>query len=273
MPPVTSSFATVTELPGTCATREQISMLHARYRWAVALSESKDVLEIACGPGVGLGYLAQRARRVVGGDYDEALVRKAQAHYGGRIPLLCLDAHALPFVDRAFDVVVLFEALYYLSRPGEFLLEARRVLRPGGAVLVCLPNKDWAGFNPSPFAQRYFSVPELHSTLSAAGFAVHIYGAFPAAADTIRELVLLALRRAAVGMRLVPKTMAGKELLKRLLFGKLVPIPPEIRDEMAVAGHLQPLGTTASTSAFKVLYAVGHADGRSAITRDLDGMV
>ena len=36
---------------------------------AARLASGKDVLEVACGPGIGLGYLQRRAARVVGGDY------------------------------------------------------------------------------------------------------------------------------------------------------------------------------------------------------------
>ena len=236
-------------------------MLYTRYHWAGALSQGKDVLEVACGPGVGLGYLARHARSIVGGDYDERLLRRAQAHYHYRVPLLRLDAQALPFADRAFDVVVMFEALYYLVRPEEFFREARRVLRPGGAVLVCLPNREWAGFNPSPFRHRYFSASELRSALAAAGFAPRLFGGFPAVSGTLRDRILLAVRRAAVKMHVVPKTMKGKELVKRLLYGRLVPVPPEVHDGMAELSRLAPIDMGADTPPFRVLYAAGHLQG------------
>ena len=233
-------------------------MLYTRYHWAGALSGGKDVLEVACGPGVGLGYLARHARSIVGGDYDERLLRRAQAHYRSRIPLFRLDAAALPFADGAFDVVVMFEALYYLVRPEEFFREARRVLRPGGAVLVCLPNKDWTGFNPSPLTHRYFSAPELRGALAAAGLAPRVFGGFPAPARTLRDRILLSARRVAVNMRVVPKTMKGKEFVKRLLYRRLVPLPLEVHEGMAELGHLAPIDLGAETPAFRVLYAVGH---------------
>jgi len=258
---VTTSFTTVTELPGTGATPEQASMLYTRYHWACALSGGKDVLEVACGPGVGLGYLARRARSVVGGDYDERLLRLAQAQYRSKIPVLRLDAQALPFSDRAFDVVVMFEALYYLGRPEEFFREARRVLRPGGAVLVCLPNRDWTGFNPSPFTHHYFSASELRSALAAAGFTPRLFGGFPAASETLRDRILLAARRVAVNMRVMPKTMKGKELVKRFLYRRLIPLPPEVHDDMAEPGALVPIDIGAPSLAFRVLYAVGHLQG------------
>ncbi len=96
-------------------------MLHTRYHYAAGLCQGKDVLEVRCGSGAGLGYLARRARSVVGGEYTESLLSRALLHYRGRIPLVWLDAHALPFREASFDAVILFEAIYYLGRPEDFL--------------------------------------------------------------------------------------------------------------------------------------------------------
>jgi len=256
---MTDDYSNVTEVPGLGATREQMSMLYTRYRTAAAFSEGKDVLEVACGAGLGLGYLARKARRVVGGDYTERLLRLAQRHYGGRIPLIRLDAHALPFRDRSFDVVILYEAIYYLAEPDQFLAECRRVLRVPGVLLICTVNKEWSDFNPSPFSRRYFSSRELIELLQRQGFAAELYGAFPVLKDSARDRVLSLLKRAAVALHLVPRTMKGREVLKRLFFGRLTPIPPEVTEGMADLEPLVPIPTDTVNSSYKVLYAVGRA--------------
>jgi ubiquinone/menaquinone biosynthesis C-methylase UbiE len=250
-------YSVVTEIPGLGATREQMSMLYTRYTTAAAFCEGKDVLEVACGAGLGLGYLARKARRIVGGDYTERLLRLAQRHYRGRIPLVRLDAHALPFRDRSFDVVILYEAIYYLTEPDRFLAECRRVLRVPGVVLICTVNKEWSDFNPSPFSVRYFSSQELIELLQRHGFAVELYGAFPVLKDSARDRVLSFLKRVAVALHLVPRTMKGREVLKRLFFGRLTPIPPEVTEGMAELHPLVPIAKKNVNSSYKVLYAVG----------------
>lgn len=100
-------YTTVTEIPGSKVTREQLARTYNRYCFASKFCEGKDVLEVACGPGLGLGYLAQKAKKVVGGDYTEYLLKLAQEHYRGKIELLRLDAHTLPFKEGTFDVVIL----------------------------------------------------------------------------------------------------------------------------------------------------------------------
>src|SRR5574340_14430 len=127
-------YSDVTELPGGRASREQLSRLRHRYRTAAPYCVGKDVLEVGCGAGQGLGYLAKQARRMVGGDYTHANLRRAREYYGEHARLVRLDAHELPFPDASFDVLLLFEAIYYLRTPDEFLAESRRVLRNRGVL-------------------------------------------------------------------------------------------------------------------------------------------
>lgn len=257
------SYGAVTEVPGLGATREQLSMLLTRYHFASQFCEGKEVLEVACGSGHGLGYLARVARRVVGGDIDQENLRFAEQHYHGRprIELRRLDAHDLPFPDRSFDVCILFEAIYYLQKPKRFLEECRRVLRSGGVLLLCTANREWADFNPSPLSVRYYSSAELGRLLSEAGFEGEILGAFPAASEGVRGRVLSAIKRSAMTLRLVPSTMKGKRLLKRLFFGKLSPLPPEVEPSTGEYEPPVPLANGAEAGRYKVLYAIGRVGG------------
>ena len=107
-------------------------MIYTRYAFAASFCRDHHVLEVGCGVGQGLGYLARVAAHVVGGDLSLGLIRQAQAHYQGRIPLAQFDAEALPFREQSFDVVILHEAIYYLSSPQRLVAESRRVLRGNG---------------------------------------------------------------------------------------------------------------------------------------------
>ncbi len=253
-----ADFTTVTETPGIGATNEQLSMLYTRYKSAAAFCEGKDVLEVACGAGQGLGYLAKRARHVVGGDYEARLLLLARHHYGEKMPLVRLDAHVLPFRARSFDVIILYEAIYYLSHPEWFVEECRRVLRGGGVLLICTVNREWSDFNPSPFSTRYFSARELFELLRKHQFQVELFGGFSAVRESARDVIALLIKRTAVALHLMPKTMKGKEFLKRVFFGKLIRLPPEIEDGMAEYSPPQPIPHDSTVSGYKVLYAVGH---------------
>jgi ubiquinone/menaquinone biosynthesis C-methylase UbiE len=230
-------------------------MFH-RYCFAASFCEGKDVLEVACGAGQGLGYLARRARRVVGGDCTEKLVRAARDYYKDRVEVYHLDAHQLPFEDKSFDVVILYEAIYYLAQPEKFLQEARRVLREGGVLLIATANKDWSEFNPSPFSTRYFSVPELKELIKNNGFKVEFYGAFSALPKGVKEKTIATIRKIAVALHLIPKTMKGKEFLKKIFYGRLLPLKEEI--EEGVCEYLPPqrISSDSPNFEYKVIYAV-----------------
>lgn len=226
------TYAYVTEMPGNQVAPEQIEMIVCRYAWAARWAAAKDVLEVACGPGIGLGALAARARRLVAGDYDLACLAVCRAHYRGRVPLLRLDAQRLPFPDHCFDLVIMFEAIYYLPDPDGFLAEARRILRPAGRLLLALPNRDWPGFAPSPESRRYFSPMELAHHGARAGFEVKVYGRYPQARLTTAQRLLRLVRRVATVLGLVPKdpgkTEAVRRVLKRLAYRRLATLPPEV---------------------------------------------
>jgi cyclopropane fatty-acyl-phospholipid synthase-like methyltransferase len=58
------NFTPVTELPGSMVTREQLARLYHRYHTAGRYAAGKRVLEVACGAGLGLGYLVRTAESV-----------------------------------------------------------------------------------------------------------------------------------------------------------------------------------------------------------------
>ena len=249
-------YTTVTEVPGNRVTREQLERMFHRYHFASLFVEGKEVLEVACGAGLGLGYMARKARRVVGGDYTENLLKAAKGYYQEKSHLLRLDAHFLPFRDRSFDVVILYEAIYYLNAVDAFLLEARRLLRNKGALLIATVNKNWSEFNPSPYSTRYFSVPELGELLQKKGFNVEMFGAFSVLPKGAREKIVASIRKLAVALHLIPKTMKGKELLKNIFYGELKPLKGEIEEGICEYSPPASIPTQMPNEEYKVIYAV-----------------
>jgi ubiquinone/menaquinone biosynthesis C-methylase UbiE len=249
-------YSTVTEVPGNRVTQEQLERMFHRYCFAANFSEGKDILEVACGAGQGLGYLAKRAKRAFGGDYTEKLIKEAKRYYNERVPLLRLDAHFLPFRDHRFDVVILFEAIYYLPQPEKFISEAKRILRKGGTLLIATVNKDWSEFNPSPFSTHYFSVSELANILSDNGFKVEFYGAFSVLPKGVKGEVIANIRKIAVALHLIPKTMKGKEFLKKIFYGQLSPLKEEIEEGIYEYVPPVPIPYDIPNQEYKVIYVV-----------------
>jgi SAM-dependent methyltransferase len=248
-------FLSVTELAGDEVALEQVERLAHRYLWAGTYCEGRDVLEVACGSGQGLGLLSTRARRLWAGDISRPLLERARRHYGERAALLELDAQRLPFPDASLDVVLLFEAIYYLADALAFVAECRRVLRPGGHVLVASANPDLWDFNPSPYSVRYYGAADLAGLFAAAGLPCRLFGHLPVAAVPLRQRLLRPIKKMAASLGLIPKTMAGKKWLKRLVFGGLVAMPAEIDAQNTPYQPPTPLPTTQPDRHFKVIYA------------------
>lgn len=121
----------------------QIAFEHLhRYHFARRLVEGLDVLDVACGEGYGSDIVARSAKSVVGVDIAAEAVLHATKRYGGdRLRFVEASAAALPFADAQFDAVVSFETIEHHDKHEEMLSEIRRVLKPGGMLIISSPNK------------------------------------------------------------------------------------------------------------------------------------
>src|SRR5206468_2210122 len=99
--------------------------------------------EVIADVGCGTGWYAAGLRRacrdlpgvlIVGADLSTGMLESARAAGAG--PLVQADASVLPLADDTVDVVVTRGVLHHLPDPAAALAEWRRVLRPGGAVVV-----------------------------------------------------------------------------------------------------------------------------------------
>ncbi|MDO9708727.1 methyltransferase domain-containing protein [Paracraurococcus lichenis] len=126
---------------------------------------------MAAGEGYGTALLSQVARSVIGVEIDAATVGAAGREFGrGNLRYLCADARSLPLPDACVDVVVSFETLEHFDRQDHFLDECRRVLRPGGLLIISTPDKavySAPGAPPNPFHVRELDRPEFEELLCA----------------------------------------------------------------------------------------------------------
>lgn len=108
---------------------------------------SGPLLDLGCGTGALAAHALARGWRVVGMDVSEAGVAKVNARFAGQAGWLGAKSGALgalPYADAEFAAITLVETIEHLvpvEIPG-ILAEMRRVLMPGGAVLVTTPNEE-----------------------------------------------------------------------------------------------------------------------------------
>jgi len=142
---------------------------------ALAGQTDLRILDAGCGTG-GTTLELERFGHVVGVDLAWAALAPARGR--GLRELARGTVETLPFADASFDVATSFEVLYHLGVASDTvaLAELRRVLRPGGLLLLRLPAHDWLrGEHDRLVHTRHrYSRGEVTSKLAQAGFDVEL---------------------------------------------------------------------------------------------------
>lgn len=140
--------------------RDTIDHLH-RYAIAANYTNGKTVLDIASGEGYGTNLLAGNAAFAYGVDIDAGAIANAQQKYKKQnLKFSVGSADSIPLEDRSVDVVVSFETLEHHDKHQEMMREVKRVLKPGGLLLLSTPDKLY--YSDKRNFQNQFHVKELY---------------------------------------------------------------------------------------------------------------
>ncbi|UUV29826.1 class I SAM-dependent methyltransferase [Amycolatopsis roodepoortensis] len=162
-------------VPGIAEENYWFRRHEAAYQKLLSLCEGKTVLEAGCGEGYGAGLIATVAARVLALDYDVPTTEHVARRYPG-VGVARANLVFLPLRDASVDVVANFQVIEHLWDQAAFLAECRRVLSPGGRLIVTTPNR--LTFTPdsdtplNPFHTRELAPSELDGLLRDAGFEV-----------------------------------------------------------------------------------------------------
>jgi len=116
----------------------------ARYEFARGrLAGSGRVLDAGCGTGYGTHLLSRKRAFTLGIDYAAQALEYARARYAApNLSFAAMNCHRLALADSTFDCVVCLEVFEHLEDSDAFLAECRRVLRPGGRLILSTPNQE-----------------------------------------------------------------------------------------------------------------------------------
>lgn len=140
--------------------------------------------DIGCGPGVFARYMSLRGKRVIGLDVDrESLERVKSRHrslHNADFAAAIVDS--LPLADECLDTALFLEVLEHLVDDGAALREIRRVLRPGGKLVLSVPVPPGEVDEDSPWGHKRegYELPEIVRLLAANGLEVekHAFAEF-----------------------------------------------------------------------------------------------
>ena len=110
------------------------------------------VLDVGCGRGLVLAKLRARGCEVVGTELSAHSSKYAREQLG--LEILQKNLMDCTFPDNAFDCITLFHSLEHLPVPSHELRELRRIVKPGGKVLVEVPRFD--SFYSKIFRDKWF---------------------------------------------------------------------------------------------------------------------
>lgn len=145
-----------------------------------------EILDLGCGAGPGLRYLAQRGRPAVGLDGSMYGLLEARRLTPVRGLIRGDLAQGLPFQSGRFVLVLASELIEHLRDGPGFLRECRRILQPGGVLLLTTPNlwdvrrlfspllgRPWSG-HTDPTHINLYTPARLRRELKGAGFAARV---------------------------------------------------------------------------------------------------
>jgi ubiquinone/menaquinone biosynthesis C-methylase UbiE len=184
-----------------------MDVLNRRSNWlaieAVLPAANDTVLDLGCGSGQAVQTLATLcpAAQILGIDHsavmiDQAARRNRRAIRDGRVHLLCGDFAALPYRDDSIDKILAVHIIYFADV--RVIREARRVLRPGGRMVLVASEKavmeQWAFVSEA--THRLFDQQALVAFLCNAGFHENGVASYPARLNAgVRGILAIATKR------------------------------------------------------------------------------
>ena len=141
---------------------DTIYHLH-RYAIADDYIDGKVVVDIASGEGYGSNLAAKKAKHVYGIDISEEAVAFAAEKYKAtpNLNFMIGSVEAIPLESSTVDVVISFETLEHTDKHHEMMREVKRVLKPGGILIISSPDKAYYSdmfnrANPFHVKELYF---------------------------------------------------------------------------------------------------------------------
>jgi SAM-dependent methyltransferase len=106
---------------------------------AAWLPSGQHLLEIGCSAGYLTHFFQGKATRIVGFDINFPALRTSRRRNRDN-PVICGAVENLPFPDSSFDAIVMLEVIEHTGSDVAAVNEIRRVLKPGGTLILSTPN-------------------------------------------------------------------------------------------------------------------------------------
>ena len=161
---------------------QEVKML----RHMTSIRGVEQVLEIGCGNGNGTMLIKKyfEPQKITAVDLDERMIEIARRkRHDPSVEYRVMDASNLDFANNTFDAVFDFGIIHHIPNWKDCISELKRVLKPGGAVILeelstdtfhTIPGRVWRILLDHPYDEMY-STEEFVEELETQGFIINDY--------------------------------------------------------------------------------------------------
>jgi ubiquinone/menaquinone biosynthesis C-methylase UbiE len=159
---------------------KQTRKVHQRVVQIIDTLRPSSILDVGCGNGGFLALMQSKAPNLAGADLSPEMIKCAKARLGEAADLHVADSEHLPWATDQFDCVTCNFSFHHYPNPRQVLVEMRRVLKPGGHLVISDPWFPGLLRRLANFAVRLsklgdvriYSLDELHSLITAVGLQI-----------------------------------------------------------------------------------------------------
>jgi ubiquinone/menaquinone biosynthesis C-methylase UbiE len=159
---------------------KQTSKVHQQVRQIINELRPASLLDVGCGNGGFLSLVRDGNRMLAGADLSPEMITVARQRLGETVDLRVADSEHLPWDTGTFDCLTCNYSFHHYPNPGVVLLDMRRVLKPGGYLVMSDPwfpgPLRWFANVAVRFSKlgdvRMYSLAELRALFATAGLQV-----------------------------------------------------------------------------------------------------
>lgn len=147
---------------------------------ALNLQNDAIILEVGHGNGAHIENLLKQANDIqyFGADISETMIAAAKRInsafvQAGQVSFQHTNGQTLPYTDASFDGIFTVNTIYFWQNPNAYLLEIKRVLKPGGKLVLCFADKTFMEKLPfTPYGFTLYGLEKVQQLLAESGFTI-----------------------------------------------------------------------------------------------------
>ena len=122
--------------------------LHVRLAWPHLqfldeMPKGRTLLDVGCGTGIFLHEAEKKGYQPWGLDFSREDIKVGQGRFGLKnLFAMGIEGFSKKNKSKRFDIISFFEVIEHMDQPADFLSKVKKLLKPGGLIVLSTPNRD-----------------------------------------------------------------------------------------------------------------------------------